>query len=73
MSGPYCKTCVYYSADLMQPSGGPERGTCGDPTKIISHGICGPMNEPPEVIAESYTCRNHTNADGSPEWRNHVS
>ena len=62
MSGPYCRTCKFFSPAIWQGDD-PEstEGECMDPTKIIYYERSGnPKNEPPAVVAEWNSCRNHT-------------
>ena len=58
MSGPYCKSCVYYN-ELPLYDG---LGECSDPTKIIQDKAGNRASESPEVN-ELYSCPNHSSVD----------
>ena len=55
MSGPYCKTCDYFSPSALNDF----NGECGDPSKIIYVGGGDRLNECPEVHKQC-ECSNHT-------------
>lgn len=66
MSGPYCKTCVYYYPAML---GHADEGECLDPAKRITGPAGDTWNNDP-FVHEHCSCRNHETkpptTDGKP-------
>lgn len=64
MSGPYCKTCIFFNPHTIQGDEPNEtHGECMDPTKIIYYERSGnPKNEQPSVVGEWNSCQNHNSS-----------